>query len=66
VTIGNSVTSIGERAFSGCSSLTSVNFENPDGWSADGTSISSEDLQIEATAASYLKSTYSAKMWTRA
>lgn len=57
ITISDSVTSIGSYAFSGCSSLKSVTFENTQGWwrsdsssATSGTSISSSDLADPATA----------------
>ncbi len=71
VTIPNSVTSIGYQAFYGCS-LTSVTFENPDGWrrstsstATSGTSIAKADLQNTSTAAEYLSSTYYGYYWKR-
>ena len=50
-------------AFSGCTELTSVTFENPEGWyvSEDaeaGTRIESDDLSDPATAARYLTDMY--------
>ena len=65
VTIGDSVTSIGSCAFYYCDSLTSAEFKNPNGWTAGSTVISSADLADTATAATYLKGTYSGLYWTR-
>ena len=63
VTIPDSVTSIGDEAFRGCTRLTSVTFVNPDGWwytlsssATSGTSISR--LGSAGTAAVYLTGTY--------
>ena len=71
VTIPNSVTSIGVGAFSGCSKLTSATFNTTTGWyvgnsaGAKTTAISSSNLANKSTAATYLKSTYCDKYWTR-
>ena len=72
IVIPDSVTSIGYIAFSGCSSLTSITFENPDGWwitpsatATSGTSISSNDISDPATAAGYLTSAYCGYYWKR-
>ena len=40
-------------------------FENTEGWSADGTSISATDLEDPAMAAEYLSSTYYIYYWKR-
>ena len=74
ITIPDSVTSIGSYAF-GCynNSLTSVIFENTQGWwwysnssdATSGTSISSSDLADPATAAKYLTDTYCHYSWKR-
>ena len=55
-----------------CYSLTSVMFENPEGWWCDlytsatsETSISSTDLADPSTAAKYLTLTYSDYNWYR-
>ena len=65
VTIGSGVTSIGSYAFRYCTRLTSVTFENPNGWSADGTSISSSALAYKSFAAQYLTDTYRSYNWQR-
>ncbi len=71
IIIPSSVISIGEYALY-CSSITSVTFENPDGWwysstssASSGTNISSTDLEDASTAATYLKSTYVNMCWKR-
>ena len=72
VTIGNSVTSIGEYAFSGCTNLTSVVFEDTEGWQvsqnssfSNYTSLSSANLADASTAATYLTSTYRSYYWRK-
>ena len=65
VEIPDSVTSIEYGAFQNCSSLTSAIFENPNGWSVDGTSLASSNLSDPATAARYLTSVYSGISWKR-
>ena len=61
-----------DSAFSGCTSLTSVTFANPNGWECeyynDATiviAISASDLSNPATAAQYLKLTYGNFYWFR-
>ena len=70
ITIPRSVTSIGNSAFSDCSSLTSVTFEDPEGWyvtqtegATSGTDLANEDLADPATAAEYLRETYDNRYW---
>ena len=65
IVIPSSVTTIGTNAFNNCTNLTSVIFEVKTGWSAGSTSISESDLSNTATAATYLKSTYSSPYWRR-
>ena len=72
ITIPDSVTRIGSYAFSDCTALTSVVFENTSGWwrsfsstAASGTEISSAELADASTAAEYLKTTYSDYYWNR-
>lgn len=65
VTIPSSIVSIGTRAFKGCTNLTSATFASTSGWSADTTSLSSEDLSDTSVAATYLTSTYVEVAWTR-
>ena len=62
---GYLVTSIGDMTFFNCYGLTSVTFENTQGWKAESTEISSNDLANAETAASYLKETYDEYTWTR-
>ena len=70
VTMPDSVTEIGMQAFYGCTSLTSVTFSDTSRWYyggyhnyTDGTAIDSATLADSATAATYLKDTYSDKYW---
>ncbi len=72
VIISDSVTTIGYRAFFWCSALTSVTFENTQGWwistsssETSGTSISSSDLANPSLAAKYLTHTYDNYYWKR-
>lgn len=55
ITIPDSIKRIDYEAFERCYNLTSVVFENPEGWTADGESI---DLSDPAQAAIYLTDTY--------
>ena len=64
VTIPESVTSIGGWAFSG-GNLKEAIFVDPEGWTAGDTALSSSDLANSITAASYLKSKYFLKNWTK-
>ncbi|MBR7177401.1 MAG: leucine-rich repeat domain-containing protein, partial [Clostridia bacterium] len=52
ITIPNSVTGIGNYAFFGCSSLTSVNFEDPNGWHLYGWGFTVYPNTIDVTDAS--------------
>ena len=67
--IPDSVTSIGNYAFSNCSSLTSVKFENTSGWyvSKDSTATSGTSVSVTDTAknATYLTLTYYNYYWKR-
>ena len=74
IIIPDSVTSIENNAFSGCSKLTSVTFKRTYTWFISSypgdkgyfsTVLSSSDLANTSTAATYLKSTYVDKYWTR-
>lgn len=60
VTIPASVKQIGNGAFMDCTNLTSVVFENPEGWMVNGESI---DLSDPAIAAELLTETYSQAVW---
>ncbi len=57
-----SVTYIGDYAFSRCSSLTSVTFENTSGWYVSGRYVTVTDTSKNAT---YLTDTYSDCYWNR-
>lgn len=71
ITIPASVTSIGQNAFYSCNKLSSVTFKNTTGWyvgsreGAKTTALSSTDLANTSTAATYLRSTYYSKYWTK-
>jgi hypothetical protein len=65
ITIPDSVTGIGQGAFSGCDSLTSAIFANTTGWKAGSTSISSSSLANKSTAATCLTRSYEDCSWTR-
>ena len=72
VTISSSVKSIGAYAFGYCKNLTSVVFENPNGWryassssATSATSISATELSDASTAATYLTTTYYSYYWKR-
>ena len=72
VTIPESVKYIYGYAFSECSLLTDVVFENPSGWRYSskeefekGTEISSQDLSDPSVAAEYLRSKYADFYWER-
>ena len=70
VVIPENVTSIGDNAFSGCTNLTSVTFDNSEGWyvrhaSNPDSTISSADLVNHAKAAEFLTDTYFDCFWYR-
>ena len=65
MTIPDSAKSIGFGAFSSRTNLTSVTFANPEGWSAGETELSTADLADPATAAEYLKNTYTYRTLSR-
>lgn len=67
VVIGGNVTTIGKMAFANCSSLESVEFVNPVGWSTEDMALSASDLEDNATVAEYLDDMYYGNyVWTRA
>lgn len=73
ITIPANVTTINNAAFWSCSGLTSATFEVTSGWTVyssasatTGTSLTSSNLSKPATAATYLKNTYSSMWWKRA
>lgn len=65
IIIPESVTTIGSYAFNGCDKFVSAEFKNKNGWKAGQSNISSETLENKLTAATYLKSNYSNRTWTR-
>ena len=72
VTIPSNLTSIGGYAFYNCTKLTSVTFQNPNGWQvslsfnmSSPDALDSNDLSNTSTAATYLTNTYKGKYWAR-
>ena len=71
ITIPSTVNYIGQQAFDACPKLSSVTFTNASGWaysdpgSAYYMGIPADSLSNAATAATYLKSTYTAYNWRR-
>ena len=65
VTLGSKLTDIGTGVFNGCSSLTAVTFKNTKGWSADGNSITADELADTEQASNLLKGTYVTAAWKR-
>lgn len=64
VTIPAAVDTIEPLAFAGAP-LTSATFETTSGWMAGDTALNASDLANTETAATYLKTTYMGKKWTR-
>ena len=60
--IPGTITTIGSYAFDDCTSLTSVVFEEPNGWKADSDNLSLTDPRQNAV---YLKRTYNYRTWKR-
>lgn len=62
ITIPDSLTSIGEYAFSGCTKLTSITFPNTTGWyrpiSSSATTGTEMDMSDPAQNATWLTDTY--------
>lgn len=67
IVIPESVKEIGAKAFyvSDKSGLTSAIFKNPNGWSAGDKDFSGGELADASTNATYLKSDYAGKIWTK-
>ena len=72
ITIAESVTNINFDAFLGCGNLTSIEFQDTEGWyvtenadAEEGIEISSEDLSDTAKAAELLTSTYCDYYWKK-
>ena len=66
ITIPDSVTSIGVMAFSGCTSLASVTFDNPNGWQlSNSNTIPSTSLANTSTAAGCLTGYNAYYYWKR-
>lgn len=69
ITIPANVNYIAPSIFSSCPNLTSVVFENPNGWwvatDASATSGTAVDVSDPATAATRLKTTYKSHYWKR-
>ena len=63
VKLPKSLTKIDRHAFEGCSGLTSVVFADTTGWKAGNTPIPPSDLANAATAAKYLRETYTEHNW---
>jgi hypothetical protein len=64
ITIPSSVTTIHTRAF-GYNPLTSVVFENPNGWKYNGVAVDSSIISNPTTMAEYLKDYHRIENWTR-
>ena len=65
ITIPYNVKFIGRKAFKDCTGLTSVTFKEPFGWHRGFYTLSPAYLSDPATAAKYLRDTYSDYDWTR-
>ena len=64
-TVHTNTTMIMSKAFTGCTALTSVTFQNAENWSVNETVLLKTDLENTATAASYLTGNYCARIWLR-
>lgn len=62
VTLPATLTKINTNAFSGCTSLSNIVFENKTGWIVNGNGVNVSDASQNAT---LLKTTYVNKVWTR-
>ena len=65
ITIPDSVTTVGREAFGWCTALSSVTFENTEGWQVNGNAIAPTDLEDTSLVATYLKDTYLTSVWSR-
>lgn len=65
IIIPDKVKKIKWYAFQNCTNLTSITLKNKSGWTANGNSISSSELEDKSTAANYFKNTYYDDEWTR-
>ena len=63
--ITENITYIGSNAFGACYGLTSLTFENPNGWQINGEPVDSSILTNPETAIRYLTDTHSEYIWTR-
>ena len=66
IEIPANVTLIEEKAFQYNPNLSSVTFENPNGWYANDVELDSNDLADATTARTYLKDTYLDSTWSKA
>ena len=69
ISLGASVKSIGSYTFTGCESLTSVTFKDPNGWfvtsDSAGTSGTNVNLSDSTQNVNYLKDTYESYYWKK-
>ena len=65
IIIPDKVKKIESYTFNKCTNLTSITLVNKSGWTVNGNSISSSELENKSTAADYLKNTYYKYEWAR-
>ena len=65
IIIPDKVKKIESYTFNKCTNLTSITLVNKSGWTVNGNSISSSELENKSTAADYFKNTYYSYEWTR-
>ena len=65
ITIPDNVKKIEFCAFHNCTNLTSITLINKSGWTVNGNSISSSELEDKSATANYFKNTYYSYEWTR-
>ncbi len=65
IVIPDSIQGIGKGSFYYCENLTSVTFENAQGWYIDGVEIPAEDLSDTERAAKYVTDTFINSVWIR-